>query len=83
MAEKWCDEYGWGETERSEWIKNAIKDRSMEQNFWEGAQERGVRDKGPVITDEELEAEDDEDQTGENKDGRRSALRRLFASVGE
>lgn len=82
VSEKWDDKTGWGEEERSAWIKNAIKDRKMEQEFWERAQERMVREKGPMggFGDGDVEEEGEMDD-GAKMGGRKSVFGRFFAST--
>jgi hypothetical protein len=40
--QKWGSRCGWDEGEWNEWFDKAVKDRDMEREFWEKAQERNV-----------------------------------------
>ena len=45
IDEKWSSRCGWNAVEWEQWHSNAKKDRDMEMEFWEKAQERVVREK--------------------------------------
>jgi hypothetical protein len=48
VDEKWSSRCGWNAVEWEQWHSNAKKDREMEMEFWEKAQERVVREKKVV-----------------------------------
>lgn len=45
IREKWSSRCGWNSVEWEQWYNNAKKDREMEMEFWEKAQERNVKEK--------------------------------------
>jgi hypothetical protein len=47
VTEKWNSRCGWHEGEWDVWFENAVKEREMEREFWDKAQERVTREKGP------------------------------------
>ncbi|KAH7401633.1 hypothetical protein BKA66DRAFT_405887 [Pyrenochaeta sp. MPI-SDFR-AT-0127] len=82
IQEKWSSRCGWDDEEWDEWFSNAVRDREMEQEFWEKAQERVVKEKGPARMTTQPEI--DEKRVVESdvgKKGRRSVFKRLFGSM--
>ncbi|KAF1940159.1 hypothetical protein EJ02DRAFT_504277 [Clathrospora elynae] len=77
VREKRAGRCGWDEQEWDEWYDNAVKDREMELEFWERAQERVVREKGPA----RWAGGEGQGDECEGKKGRRSVFKRLFASM--
>jgi hypothetical protein len=45
LQEKWNSRCGWLDDEWNEWFDKAVKDRLVEREFWERAQEREVRER--------------------------------------
>lgn len=80
ITDKWSSRCGWNEDEWGDWFDNMVKDRAMEQEFWEKAQERVVREKGPVRRVARVE-DDVEVQTDVGKKGRQSIFRKLFSGM--
>jgi hypothetical protein len=83
IKEKWGSRCGWEEREWNEWFSNAINDRKMEQEYWIKAQERVVREKGPVrwvgrVEDEVTEVEE---AVREKRVGQRGVFKRWFGSM--
>jgi hypothetical protein len=81
VVEKWASRCGWDEGEWNGWLNNAVKDRRLEQEFWEKAQERVVREKEPAglaasVSNMRMEVE----KCVERK-GRKSIFRKLFSGV--
>jgi hypothetical protein len=84
VQEKWTSRCGWEENEWNQWFENATKDRAMELDFWEKAQERVVKEKGPAMWVKRATAQEEKlgRQTKEcSKQGKRkSLLKRWFTT---
>ncbi|KAH8730222.1 hypothetical protein GQ44DRAFT_607079 [Phaeosphaeriaceae sp. PMI808] len=84
VMQKWNSRCGWDEDEWNAWFENMVQDRNMEFEFWEKAQERVVRERGPSRWVERLTAEQavEESKTEKkNVDKRKSAFKRWFGST--
>lgn len=82
IQEKWSSRCGWDEAEWDEWFSNAVRDREMEQDFWEKAQERVVKEKGPARLIPNLEAQTESAvESDVGRKARKSIFKRLFASM--
>jgi hypothetical protein len=81
ITQKWASRCGWNETEWNDWFMNVARDREMEVEFWEKAQERVVREKGPARWIDRLEEVEPKVQTPVGNKGKQSIFRKLFSSM--
>jgi hypothetical protein len=79
FAVKWGSRCGWEDREWAEWFRGQVGEREVEKGFWEGAQERVSREKGPGVWMDGREGE------GENNVvvRRKSVFKRLFRVGGK
>ncbi|KAJ4365200.1 hypothetical protein N0V83_008818 [Neocucurbitaria cava] len=81
ISEKWSGRCGWDEGEWNAWFGNVVRNRDVESEFWVNAQERLIRERGPVRWVEKGgEVEGKEGQVLEKK-GKWGILSRLFSSM--
>ncbi|KAJ8111851.1 hypothetical protein OPT61_g5652 [Boeremia exigua] len=88
LMEKWSSRCGWDGEEWDGWYQNAIHHRKGEQEFWEKAQERVVREKlVKKATKDVVEKVEDKQESAEeqavagatpSKEKRKSIFRRMF-----
>jgi hypothetical protein len=81
--QKWGSRCGWDEGEWNEWFDKAVKERDMEREFWERAQERNVRERRARKWSDRKEVKEKEDGEVVEKEGARdnkksSVFKRLF-----
>lgn len=87
--EKWSSRCGWDGEEWDGWYQNAIQARKAEQEFWEKAQERVVRERltkkanaGVAEKAEEKQEEQkpkgDEAEATPKKEKRKNVFKRMF-----
>ncbi|KAF2833631.1 hypothetical protein CC86DRAFT_278824 [Ophiobolus disseminans] len=84
VVEKWGSRCGWEDELWNEWFGNAVADRSAERDFWLGAQERVVRERGPARSvQREVRQKEEEESRGEEKikEGKKGVWKRLFGGV--
>jgi hypothetical protein len=84
VAEKWSSRCGWDDAEWTAWFGSAIKDRELEREFWDKAQERVTREKGPSSWVDGKSVEQESGGVGKEKkpvEKRKSVFKRLFGSV--
>lgn len=88
LMEKWSSRCGWDGEEWDGWYQNAVQARKAEQEFWEKAQERVVRErlakKATSVADKvEGKQEGAEEQSAvevvSKKEKRRSVFKRIFS----
>lgn len=89
LMEKWSSRCGWDGEEWDGWYQNAIQARKAEQEFWEKAQERVVRERltkkaSAGVTgkaeekQEEQKPKEDEPEATPKKEKRKSVFKRMF-----
>jgi len=84
ITEKWGSRCGWHEREWDEWIEKVVGERFAEKGFWEGAQEREVRewvakrDKGKEMRVLEDEGKLKEGEKAEVLRKKNNVFKRLF-----
>ena len=86
--EKWSSRCGWSGEEWDEWYQNAIQFRRAEQEFWEKAQERVVREHlvkkankkaaENAEKQEEHKEKQNEAKTTPKNERRKSVFKRMF-----
>lgn len=81
VAEKWSSRSEWDNQEWSEWLDNVTRDREMEVEFGEKAQEKAVRGKvgGPARREDSVAKVEDNQGSELVLKKRRSVFRRLFS----
>ena len=79
---KWGSRCGWEEGEWGEWVGGVVGERDAGRGFWEGAQERVVRERGPMVRSER--GGEGEERGGVGVDGgrKRGFLRKIFGGGG-
>ena len=88
LMEKWSSRCGWSGEEWDEWYQNAIQFRRAEQEFWEKAQERVVREHlvkkankkaaENAEKQEEHKEKQNEAKTTPKNERRKSVFKRMF-----
>jgi hypothetical protein len=82
VAVKWGSRCGWQDGEWAEWFRGQVGERDAERGFWEGAQERVSRERGPGGN---MDMELGKEGVGEKKMvvKRRSVFLRMFSVRGK
>lgn len=89
ITEKWGSRCGWHEREWDEWIEKVVGERFEERVFWEGAQEREVREwigrRGGKVVSEVVEdgGKLKESEEVEVLGKKKNVFKRLFRIGGE
>jgi hypothetical protein len=78
VAEKWASRCGWDENEWDEWFQKVVKDRETEQEFWEQAQSREVRERKLAKCADGKIAEQAKGGTEVVEKKKKSVFKRLF-----
>jgi hypothetical protein len=83
IDEKWLSRCGWNDVEWEQWYSNAKKDREMEMEFWEKAQERITKEKKvtPKTATVKAVKEVEKVEAPEKKAKRKSVFRKMFGKT--